>query len=329
VISRFAIATLTVIAVVAFAVWRLFPPDHDIGDGFESSRALSHLEAIAGTPHPFGSPANLAAREYIVARFRELGLEVRVGKGKVRAFTVHNVLARLRGSTYHDDAVMLAAHYDSVRAGPGASDDGAAVAALLEVARVLTAGPLPKRDVIFLITDGEEVGLLGAQAFVKNDAWREDVAIVLNFEARGTSGPSTMFETSRGNAWMVEQFARVAPHPVATSLAGEIYRRMPNGTDLIVFLADGLPGMNFAFIGSYRNYHTAQDDVEHLSVRSMRHHGIQALALTRHLANLDQLPAKSSGDVVYFDVWSFFVVRYPTWLATPLALIASAGRHES
>jgi hypothetical protein len=66
-------------------------------------------------------------------------------------------------------AVLVMSHYDSVHNSPGAADDSLGAAAALEIARALKAGPQPARDVIFLFTDGEEAGLLGAEAFFARD----------------------------------------------------------------------------------------------------------------------------------------------------------------
>jgi Zn-dependent M28 family amino/carboxypeptidase len=94
--------------------------------------------------------------------------------------------------------VLLVAHYDGVGAGPAASDDGAGSAALLETMRALRARKQPlAHDIMVLFTDGEEAGLLGAAAFVREHPWAKDVAVILNFEARGTSGRSFMFEPAR------------------------------------------------------------------------------------------------------------------------------------
>jgi hypothetical protein len=322
---------LLLLGAAAASIARLFPPAHDDPtDGFSTEKAMAHLRVIAREPRPLGSPANLAARDYLVEQFTKLGYETRVGSGtgpigrQRLPLQAHNVLARLRGTARDGRAIVLAAHYDSVRSGPGAGDDGAAVAALLEVARVLAADPRPRRDVIFLITDGEEIGLLGARVFTARDPWRSDADLVLNFEARGTSGPSILFETSGGNGWLIEQYARVSPHPVTSSLAFDVYKLLRNDTDFTIFRRAGLGGLNFALIGSYANYHTPDDDVAHLSERSLRHHGRQALALARHLANVDALDVRSGDDAIYFDVLSLAVVRYPAKWALPLAGGAAA-----
>jgi len=206
-------------------------------------------------PHPTGSPANAAARDYIVSAFHELGIDAQVQEGvgifhhgrSAQAAIVRNVVARLPG-LQGSPAVLLVGHHDSVPAAPGAADDGHSVGVLLETLRALRSGPRLRNDVIFLLTDGEEVGLLGADAFVREHPWAKDVGVVLNFEARGTSGPGHMFETSEGNGWLIRQFAQSAPYPRTDSLSYEVYRRLPNDTDLTVFKKRGYSGLNFAFI---------------------------------------------------------------------------------
>src|SRR5215213_2939457 len=191
---------------------------------FSSDRAMKHLEAICATPHPMGTQESAEVREYITTALQMAGVNVEIQQttalnttrnGSARLGTVHNVVAKLKG-TENGKAVLLVSHYDSVPSSFGASDDGAGVAAMLETLRALTATVTPRRnDVIFLFTDGEENGLLGAQAFVNEHRWAKEIGLVLNFEARGNSGPSIMFETSDENAWLIREFAKAAPHPVA------------------------------------------------------------------------------------------------------------------
>lgn len=326
------VATLTWLAVVcAAALLHLRPPQSDPAEsgGFSTSRALQHLQVIAREPHPLGSAANGRVREYLQQTLHELGYDVELQRGVVRSrwsgqdHEPVNVIARYGGSDGRQ-ALLLAAHYDSVSRGPGAADDGAAVAALLEVARVLRAEPRPRNDLVILLTDGEEAGLLGAQLFVSDPEQLQGAALVFNFEARGTSGPSVMFETSPAAGELVADFGRLAPHPVTTSLAAEVYQHMPNDTDFSVFRRAGLRGLNFAFIGSAENYHTERDDVQHLDPASLRHHGLQALALARHFLDVDFTQPQEPRSVIYFSfLWSG-VVRYPQSLALPLAVLAAA-----
>ncbi len=321
-------------AVGALSLFTLPAPlDVAPDSGFDTDAAMKHLRFIAAEPRPVGSKHHRAVCEYLVQQFQSLGLETEVQETRFRArrmlrglpIEVRNVVARLRGTAGTSRAVMLAAHYDSTpalaAASRGAGDDGAAVAALIEVARNL-ALDRPRNDIIFLITDAEELGLIGADAFVTEHRWKNDVAAVFNFEARGTSGPSIMFQTSTPNAWLIEHYSRAVPHPITSSLSQAVYSLMPNTTDFTIFQQHGLRGLDFAFIGDYANYHTAGDRIEHLDIRSMRHHGVQALALARHFGAIALDRDQVTRESIYFNVLWLGVVRYPQSWAVPLAISA-------
>src|SRR5205085_1168420 len=92
-------------------------------------------------------------------------------------------------------------------------------------------------------------GLLGAEAFVGDSDRLRHLAAVVNVEARGTSGPSLLFELSSGSSRLVAAAARALPRPVTNSILYTLYQRLPNDTDLTVFKRVGLAGVNFAFVG--------------------------------------------------------------------------------
>ena len=292
---------------------------------FSSGRALAHIRVIAQQPHPLGSPANAAVREYLVHQLAALGLQPEVQHdtaagccfGGFVAGTPANVLARLRG-TERGKAVLLVAHYDSVPTGPGASDDGAGVAALLETLRALTVGPPLRNDLIVLFTDGEERGLLGAFAFVARHRWADEVGVVLNLEARGHTGAARLFETSDRNGWLIRQVAAAVPYPVANSASAAGYRLSGSDTDLSVFLRAGRAGLNVAYTEGLTHYHTALDSVDELDERSVQHLGSYALALARQFGNAD-LAQPRAPEAVYFSLFRV-VVHYPQGWALPLAL---------
>lgn len=324
-------AFLFLAGIAALAIRSSGPPDPVPASAplveFSSARAMRHLEIIAAKPHPIGSKANAEVRDYIASQLRAIGVDPQIqettGVSEVFAAAgkLQNAVARLKGST-GGRAVMLAAHYDSVPAAPGAGDDGAGVAAMLETLRALQAGPTLKNDVIFLFTDGEEAGLLGAAAFADEHSWAKDVGVALNFEGRGSSGPSFVFETSPGNGWLIRQLRKAAPFPRASSLTYAVYKRLGNDSDFTNFKWAGMSGLNFAFFGNLGNYHTPNDRAEKLSEASLQHHGSYQLALARHFANLD-LDDIASEDAVYFNVGGF-LVQYPESWAVPLAVLAAA-----
>ncbi len=338
---RFLPATATVIfvaVVCGIALSHQQPPQalpaEAPPDVFSSARAMKHVEAIAQKPHPLGSAAEEPVRAYIMAELKALGFEPEIqqpgdsrpirseSESKPSRRDVRNIVARWRGSgSPGKKALFLSAHYDSSDRGPGAGDDASGVAAILESLRAMKAGPPPERDVIILINDGEERGLFGADVFAKEHPWAKDVGVVLNFDARGNSGPSYMFETSDGNGWLIEQLARALPHPMATSLTMEVYRLMPNDTDLTIYKKQGMAGLNFAFVGGLYAYHTSQDTPANLDRRTLQHQGENLLAMARHLVRLD-LDDVRRHDVVYCSVLQRFVVIYPMSWVRPLMGIA-------
>ncbi|MBH8572263.1 M28 family metallopeptidase [Nostocaceae cyanobacterium CENA369] len=326
------ITFLFILSLVFLGIYQLNPP-RAVGINaplveFSAGRAMKHLEVIAQKPHPINSPEHVKVRDYILKELTAMGLQPEVQKTTVvnnkngapfAAGTVHNVLIKLPGSN-STKAILLAAHYDSVANSPGASDDGAAVAAMLETVRALKVGSSLKNDVIFLFTDGEEPGLLGAIAFVEEHPWKKDVGLAVNFEARGNSGPSLMFETNSENGWLIQEFAKASVHPVTSSLFNSIYKKLPNDTDFTIFKSANFPGLNFAFINGVIYYHTAYDNLQKIDRNSLQHHGEYALALTRHFGNLDLTNIKQS-DAVYFDIFASFIVSYPEAWVIPLTVL--------
>ncbi len=280
-----------------------------------------------GSPHPVGSPAAAAVRARIVAQLRALGLEPEIQEGIAcsaggECARVTNVLARVAGRETGKSVLMMA-HYDSVPAGPGAADDLSGVATLLEVARVLKTAPPLRHGVLFLFDEGEEPGLLGAEAFVEHSPRMAEVGAVVNLEARGTEGPSLMFETSGADAWMVSAFAARVPRPFTSSLFSTIYQYMPNDTDLTLFKQRDIPGLNFAFIGHPAQYHSPLDNYADVSTGSLQHQADNALAAVRGLADGD-LARPPAGRAVFFDLLHAMVVRWPAGLSPLLGLLALA-----
>ncbi|MCA9709450.1 MAG: M28 family peptidase [Myxococcales bacterium] len=325
---------LLVLALVAgLAALRGRPPAPAAADApateFSAARARAVLERIVGdqAPHGVGTPANAAVRERIVAELEGLGLTVeRQAAFSCRGIVcapVVNVLAEVPGREADGPIVLLTSHYDSVHAGPGVADDLHGVALGIETARALLAADPPRHPVRLLIDEGEEVGLLGAAAFVDRHPDLHRVGVVVNAEARGTSGTSSMFETSSGNRALVAAHAAAVTRPQATSLAQEIYARMPNDTDLTVFREAGRAGLNFAFVGEVGWYHTPLDDLAHLDLGSVQHQGDHVLATVRALAS-GPLPLPTTEDAVFGDVLGLGIIAWPaSWAeAVPLGLLA-------
>ncbi|MES2625351.1 MAG: M28 family peptidase [Pseudomonadota bacterium] len=320
-IHRVFVAAAVWLLVIGFSISRVaFPPDLT-SDTAESGAIvdvmLGHIERISRETHPVGSTAHDLVGNYIAQQIAELGHSVETQTVAVAELTgeprwaegesVTNILTRVSG-TGGGRAVLVTGHYDSVPASLGAADDGSAVASMLALLGSIEEGMF-RNDVIFLFSDGEEPCLCGARAFATGHPWAPDIGMVLNFEARGTSGPSVMFETSEGNGGIVSQYAAAAKHPVSSSLYYEIYKLLPNNTDLTVYKVAEIPGINFAFIDGFRNYHTEKDSLANLDHNSLFHHYTNMETMLRQFADAD-LDTLVEDDVVFFDVLSLFVVSY-------------------
>lgn len=300
-------------------------PDTASQEVFSADRALVYIKAFATAPHPLGSAEHDRVRDYLVAQLAALGVtpEIQRATGVTPRYevagAVENIFGRLKGTSGEPGAVALVAHYDSVAAGPGAGDDGAGVGGLLETLRALRAGPPLRNDVIFLFTDGEEEGLLGASAFVEENPAAKDVRVALNFDNRGNAGESQLFETSTGNGRLVQIFAKSVAHPEGSSLSYEIYKRLPNDTDMTVFKNAGAAGLNSGFIGHWEAYHTPLDDARSLDRGSLQQQGESALGLARGLGNAD-LTQLRDRDAVYFSIPGNLFIHYSSRFIWPIAV---------
>lgn len=296
-------------------------------DVFSAERAFKHIEVCAQKPHPIGSEENARIRDYLVATLESFGYETFIQRdplfesgGNVKV--PENVYARLKGSD-STGAVLMMSHYDSTPFGPAAADDITGVSAILETARALKAGPPLRNDVIFFLTDGEENGLLGPKAFLQSHPWRADLKMVLNFEARGHTGPSMMFHTQANNGGIVREFLAAAPYPVSNSMMFDVAGRMPTSTDYYYMKRQGVPGLDFAFVGGLKYYHTMNDTPEHLDKRSVQHHGSYALALSRHFGSIDlNAVAWDAPPIVYFNTLGHHAVQYSQAWIWPISLLA-------
>ena len=330
------ISVVIIFLVVSYSYYSLVP--HRISgedtpkSEFSTSRAMDYLKNIVDTYHFVGTPYHEKVKKYIIEEFNEMGLKTEVQthfsyNDKWRGATVNeNILTRIKGRE-RGKALMLLSHYDSAPfASRGASDDGVGVATILEGVRAfLATGKKPKHDIIILISDGEEIGLNGAKAFVEYHPWVKDVGLVINFEARGSGGPSyTLMETNGGNSKMVKEFVKAGPHyPVANSFLYSVYKMLPNDTDLTMFreIAD-IEGYNFAFIDDFFDYHSKTDNFENVDINTVQHQGDYLMSLLNYFSEKDIDNMKADEDYVFFNFPIFNMIYYPFSWVIPLFLIA-------
>ncbi len=295
---------------------------------FSAMRAFEHLKVIARDSHPTGSARNAQVRDYLIKQLETQGVEAQVQRtgtasrvdifpGPYAAGTVENVVGRLKGAG-STGAVLLMAHYDSVAAGPGATDDGSGVVTLLETLRALKSGPPLLNDLIFLFTDGHELGMVGAQGFVDEHPWAKDVPAIWNLDGGGSCGPAGL---DIPNGWALREFKKVVPRPLTSSIGSELAKLgPPDADDRIVFNQAGLTKARAGYSGCRPRYHTAKDDLENIDLRSVQHLGIYTLAVVRDWGNLDLKQIPAVPDSVFFVIPGR-IVSYPVTFVRPISVL--------
>ena len=334
---------------------------------FSAERAMISINRLADEPHSvLRREAHDRARDDVIGMFTDLGYTPTVHSDPMFDLSdpadkrIFDGLSAEQQATLKDtptDTIVvdvpgksertmaLMAHYDSATVEAdenghqqitdgtslGAADDGYGVAAIVETLRALKAeGRQPENSLKIVITDGEEIGLVGARNEMRHHrADYENVDLVLNLEARGTSGPALMFETSSNNSAVAGYFLSHVEQPATGSLLPSLYARMPNTTDMAALIPEGFTVLNIAAIGEAEHYHHATDAPRYVDHSTLQHYGDQVLGLTRAWAFDGQAPTLTAdGDLHFFQLWRGLTVRYPAAVGTGLgclAIIAAIG----
>ena len=307
---------------------------------FSAARAMIDVREIAQRPHPVGSADHQRVQTYLVGRMTALGLTPALQVGEMSAFGKKrltkwgldsstepvNIVGILPGKNPAAPAVLLMAHYDTTAKSPGAADDSAGVAAILEAVRAVKARGPAERDLIVLMTDAEELGLDGATSFFKASSLPDHIGAVVNLEARGGGGRAMMFETGPGNRQTIDLFARSSSRAdggaTSNSLAVLVYELMPNGTDFTVSRKRGIAGINLAFIGRPAQYHSPTSTPDALDQGSVQHIGSQALEAVDAFVRSPALPVATQPRV-YSDILGHGFIAHSPLMGWVLLVIAA------
>ena len=222
------------------AVWVLILACAATAQEVSAEKLKAHVEKLASAE--FGGRRGKGARlaeAYIQKLFVAAGLKTHIQELPGNGTPVRNVVGVLAaGKEPTAEHVILSAHYDHLgRLGgfvfPGASDNAAGVAALLEIARVLKpAEDQLKRDVIFVAFDQEEIGLVGSDAYAKKPVRPlKDCAVFLTFDILGrdlagvTTGLLFCTGTEKSDGLLDLVKAGKKPERAADRLLGRGHRR--------------------------------------------------------------------------------------------------------
>lgn len=302
---------------------------------FSLENVVEHLKVIAKDVHHVGTEAHREVQAYLIEELKALGLSPQIHRQRVFRLSsrfgsgtvVENIIARIEG-TREGKSLMLLSHYDSAMPHSfGASDDGSGIATILEGLRVfLGKNEKPKNDIIILFSDAEELGLFGARAFVEKHPWADDVGLILNFEARGSGGPSYMLmETNGKNSKMLTEFIKANPsYPTTNSLSYSVYKMLPNDTDLTPLREIGnINGFNFAFIDDHFDYHTAQDTWQRIDRETLAHQADYLMKTLNYFAHSDIDDLNSEHDRIFVNFPFVKLIHYPFSWNIPLFILAT------
>lgn len=252
-------------------------PGYSIGEmstlpAFGITEAITQ-DLLAGTQYKLDYldqlpvPTSLTTTVHMAASFQSSEIEAR------------NVLGLLPGTDpqHRDEIVVIGAHYDHVGRDPdgtiynGANDNAAAVAVLLEIARLWQAqGFHPARSVLFAAWDAEEQGLIGSRYYVSHPFNPlNHTKAMLNLDMDGVG--EKLYIAGRG-AMATQLQASAKFYNFATALDPE-----PGGSDHMSFYDAGIPASNLAIYPDSvleLAYHRPEDDIQHVMPASIREVGI-------------------------------------------------------
>ena len=190
---------------------------------------------------------------------------------------------------------------------------------LLETLRVLRNDAPLKNDLVYVFTDGEEDGGLGAQAFVDEHPWVKDVSVALIADGNGC-GVVAMSVFDQHNGWLVREFTRALPHVLAASIGDEVAKLSGGAAsgDHLQVSQKGVPVLGLGAAGCQTSYHTMQDNFSQLDSRTLQDLGNYVLPLARHFGNLN-LERIPQDNVIYFPFFGH-VIHYPDAWGLPLLI---------
>ena len=181
-----------------------------------------------------------------------------------------NIVGEIEGTVHPEKVVLIGAHLDSWDLGTGATDDGFGAAAVLGAAQALVrSGLRPARTLRFVLFTGEEEGLLGSRAYVRQHA-AELGNIVAAFALDWGAGPIVKLPTA-GHSELV---------PLLTDfneLTPDLHLEPPDDgwlfmTDAYAFTLAGLPGIAplVRAPGYFEQAHSAEDTLDKVSSADLR-----------------------------------------------------------
>ena len=250
---------------------------------FEGARAWSHLERqVQFGPRPSGSPALAETRRYLIDQLRAAGIAVReqafVGQTPAGPVAMVNVIGTIAGR--RPDRVVLASHYDTKRAPfrfVGANDGASSSAVLLELGRALAASR-PEFTTELLFLDGEEAvnwdwagtdNTYGSRYYVATGQADDSLKALRALVLLDMIGDASLVirRESMSTPWLVDAIWSAAARLGHRSVFSPELTTVED--DHVPFLRAGVAAVDVIDLDN-PTWHTAQDDLAHVSRQSLQ-----------------------------------------------------------
>eukprot|EP00946_MAST-07B_sp_MAST-7B-sp1_P000422 g422.t1 len=308
---------------------------------FSEERARQHLQRILSFGiRTVGSYANEVSTPQYIADFarqlrspqsdKDIEVDVQHPSGSFSSWflggftnvyhNVTNVVVRVSGNQHprtKQNALLVSAHFDTALGTVAAGDDAAMIAAMMEILSNLAHQDDPlDHAVIFNFNGAEETNWQAAHGFITQHPWADTIRSVINLEGAGSGGRAMVVQTGPKHSWIASTFGKAAARPHAYTMAQEIFQAkvIPGWTDFetyIEFSDHEIAGLDMVFIKNGYVYHTAQDDLAHVTAGTLQHVGNNLLPTVRAMANspylVDSLAFRDRS-AVFFDVWGLFLI---------------------
>jgi hypothetical protein len=264
------------------------------GNGNTAAQGRVHLPTVVMRNEDFGRIWRLLRD----ARRVELEVDI-VNTTYPEGRTAFNTIVEIPGTDKADEVVMLGGHLDSWHAGTGATDNAIGCAVTMEAVRVLSAiGVKPRRTIRIALWSGEEQGLLGSQAYVREHfgtfedpkpAYGKFAGYVNIDTGTGRARALTVFGPPAAGTVLREALAPLKDLGVLGAMTTRSRQR--GGTDHTSFNEIGLPGINVLQDPiQYQSYtwHTNLDTYERIVEDDVKKSAIAIAATVYHLAMRDE-----------------------------------------
>jgi len=312
--NRRASSLLSICLAVASCAGAGSSPAAPVPDRAIMASVRNHMEVLAGDfllGRGSATPNELAAAKYIVHEMKRYHIEPAGDAGGFlqtvplspadiedhhAGATTVNVLGMLRGADPEraKEVILFSAHLDHLGIGEkvkgdgiynGADDDASGVCAVLELARLLGAGPRPKRTVVFALFGSEELGGIGARWFREHPPQPlESIVANLEFEMIGRDDPAlaprnlwlTGYERSNLGPALLLHGARIVADPHAEQ---NFFMRSDN----FILARRGVIAQTLSSYGLHKDYHQPSDEISRIDFKHMAvviealHDGVQWL----------------------------------------------------